>query len=157
MWVSARTAPPAQHSRGKAPQIADNTAPKRHNHIAAFHLFIQQPFHGLLQTIPTLGSFTRRQGKGCAVDACTGQPRLQPVQMGRGNAGFCQNGNALAVQKRRKQRACLRKQALANHHIIGARAQRHMNTVDSHPAYPSSTSGRVDNSFNTARAVSAMA
>ena len=85
----------AQHSRGKARQIANHAAAKRHDQITAFDLFIQQPFNGLRQPRPVLRPLARIQ-RQCRAGYIA-QGALNPVQMQRCHARFRQDGHAVTL------------------------------------------------------------
>jgi hypothetical protein len=80
---------PAQDRGGKAHQIADHPAAERDDHVAAFDLLRQEPFHRFGQMRPAFRRLAGRQDQHLGLDPFGGpacQQRFQ-VQIGHGAFG----------------------------------------------------------------------
>ena len=144
----------AQDRGGKAHQITDDTAAKGNHDIVAFDLLIHQPIDRAGQLCPAFCGLARRQCQRLDADVSGVQSGAQTVQMVRRNRFIADHNNTFAAQQRGNQRACLRQQIGADHHIIGAALKTDMNRFSHYST--SSTSGRSASASTTRCAIASI-
>ncbi len=108
-------------------QIADHAAAERDHHIASFDPVFQQPFHHAGQVRPAFGALARRQHQRLAGDARRRERVAKRRQVQARDIFVGDDGQTRADQQRRDLGPRASDQTRADAHLVGTRAQRHMN------------------------------